>query len=160
MDFTTKWHKFKKKFKGPLQEVRGPLKDPERFQQLAGECNMYLVTAVQAPGHNLSTLLEAAKSKRDVKGVQIDFGNFEKALKISDQLIEMEPLRGIPWTLRAQALIGLERLSEALAACERAIQIDPSDPDKWALKGTVLRTDGKENEAAEADAKARELRMT
>lgn len=141
---------FKRKFDGPLQQpgVRQPLKNPEQFKAKAAECAMLLFRAAEA---SITTTDELHVS------IQINADYHERALRIADELVEMEPLRGIPWTLRAQALAGLGRPSEALASCERAVEIDPSDPAKWRLKSALLQVLGKAAEAEEAKKKAEEL---
>jgi len=119
---------------------------------------LLLATALQAPGMNFAALISAAQAGRHVEGVQFHPENVERALKITDELIKMEPLRGIPWNLRAQAFFALGRFSEALAACERSIDIDPSDPAKWITKGRILRVMGQTADADAAEQKSQELR--
>jgi tetratricopeptide (TPR) repeat protein len=150
---------FKRKFDGPLQQpgVRRPIENPELFHTLVLSCQMLLITAIEAPGHSHAEMMAAVQEKRHVEGAEVSGGKLEKALKIADQLIEMEPLRAVPWMLRAQALTGLGRVAEALASVDRAIEIDPSDPAKWRAKCALLRATGDNGEAEQAEKRAKEL---
>lgn len=120
----------KRKFDGPIQAAgRPPIENREHFKAQTAKCHRALFT-----------------------------GEFEEALRVADDLVDREPLRGIPWLLRAQALGGLTRFEEALTCCERALEIDPSDPDKWELKGSILETLGRSPASLEARQRAKALR--
>ena len=148
---------FKRRFDGPLQKLRQPIKDPVRFHALSAECMLLLASAIQAPGKSMVDVVAALQEKRHIEGLDLHLENYVNALAIADELIKMEPLRGHPWTMRAQALVGLQRYAEALAACERAIEIDPSDPAKWREKSDILRAMGRPALAEQAEQRASEL---
>ena len=82
----------------------------------------------------------------------------EQALRIADHMVAMEPARAVPWLSRSLALSVLTRYSEALVAVEQAIEIDPSDPDKWDLKVSILRQLVRPRDADSADRVAKNLR--
>ena len=130
----------KRKFDSAIQKSRKPIQDPELFEQLKTEFMKYY-------GHLSQT--------RDLH----QFAEYaERALRVADKLVEMEPARAVPWTYRCLALGAMERFSDALVANEQAIEIDPSDPDKWDLRASILKTLGRKREAAKAVKQARKLR--
>ena len=120
---------FDRKFDGLLQKERGPIGDRERFNMLIGACMMHMRN-----------------------------GKLDDALKAADELVDMEPLRGIPWTCRAQALALDGQFSQAIAACQRAVDIDPSDPEKWELLATMYDLKGSGSEAVAVRKRVQELR--
>lgn len=140
------WPWKKRAFDSSIQESRRPVQDPDRFNQLQTEFMKYygqlLSAAVGSSTMSLSRHAEEA----------------EKALRIADELVDMEPSRAVPWTFRCLALGALLRYSEALVANDQAIAIDPSDPNKWDLRGSILTALGRKNETDKAANQARTLR--
>ncbi|MEM7012866.1 MAG: tetratricopeptide repeat protein, partial [Verrucomicrobiota bacterium] len=55
-------------------------------------------------------------------------GDHERCLEICDKMDEDEPTWDVAW-LRGHALMSLERYRDAKAAYERAIELNPDDPD-------------------------------
>ena len=133
---------FKRKFDSSIQKNREPIKDPESFNRLHSEFTQHYGKYMQ----------DLVKSSLNTQAAQ-------KALEIADKMIKMEPNRGIPWTCRCLALGALARYSDALEANKHAIEIDPSDPDKWDLHSNILKSLGKTDESQKAAKKANELRQ-
>lgn len=52
----------------------------------------------------------------------------------------------------------LGKLEDAVVALDRAIEINPNDPDVWYNKSNALRLLGRTREAYEAQVKAKELK--
>lgn len=149
----------KRKFDGPLQKegAREPIKDPVIFNMLVVTCQTLFIKAAQ----DIEKLKNSTGVKEEIeensKEIQTILDNYEQILKYTDELIEMEPLRGVPWMFRAQALANLGRLNEALECCERSIEIDPSDPNKWQIKSMIYTYLGNKVEAVAASKRAKEL---
>ncbi len=85
-------------------------------------------------------------------------GDTDKALILADEAIKMEPLRGMPWMVKAQAHALKGDVAKGIDAMDRAIEIDPSDPDKWDLKATFLLMMQRGEESRKCSQKAGELR--
>lgn len=122
---------WKRKFDSPTQKSRGAFKNREKFSEFLAEFSKYMNPPNIDPA---------------------------KALKVTDELIRMEPQRAVPWMLRCQALGVLGRFNEALTAIDHAIEIDPSDPEKWLLRATILRSMNRTAEATEAEKQAQRMR--
>jgi predicted Zn-dependent protease len=120
---------FRRKFDSDIQKARSPIKNPERF-------------------HAWSAAAQIAMLR----------GDPEQVIALTDQMTAEEPDRALPWTIRAQALLALHRLHDAIGAAEQAIRIDPSDPGKWELMAAFLRLDGRDLEAAECDREGARLK--
>src|SRR5690606_17281144 len=67
---------------------------------------------------------------------------WEPALAHLDALLALDGTN--PWAhfARARALLGLDRLDDALAALHRSRDLDPSDPGLYELEATILRARG------------------
>jgi tetratricopeptide (TPR) repeat protein len=132
---------FKRKFDSSIQKNREPIKDPEGFKHLQFEFSLHW-------GKYMQDLMKLVDNSQEAIN----------ALEIADEMIKMEPRRGVPWTCRCIALGALKRFPEALEANKHAIEIDPSDPDKWDLHSNILKSLGKMDESKKAAKKAEELR--
>lgn len=130
-----------RKFDSAIQKTRTPLKDPVKFNQL-----------LQDYGQNIGRFLTDLQQHK-----RMNEPAASRALEIAQELTEMEPQRGVPWSCKCQALFSLGRLSEAVEANKRPLDIDPSDPDKWLLHGNMLNAIGRTEEAAVAFKRAKEL---
>ncbi len=64
------------------------------------------------------------------------------------------------WSNRAASLVSLGKPEEALAACEQALRLDPSDASAWANKGNALRKLQRYAEALDAYEQALRLDPT
>jgi tetratricopeptide (TPR) repeat protein len=135
-------YKAERKFDSTVQKHRPPIKDPMVFDLLDSQFMMLW--------ESISNSMKSGK-KFDQKVA-------ESALEIADRLVEMEPLRALPWVNKSWILAALGRCEESLEANHLAIEIDPSDPEKWAFRETILRVVGRISEADEAAARAKELR--
>ncbi len=60
----------------------------------------------------------------------------------------------------AQALLNLNRIDEAIKAYDKLLELDPSNPDAWAKRGTATESKGKYEEAKQYFEKALELKPT
>jgi len=132
----------KRKFDSAIQKNRRPIKDPEKFNNLLREFAQ-----------------QFGKYKIDLRNKKINTSAINSALKIAEKLTKMEPLRAVPWTNKSLALSALERYPEALEANCRALEIDPSDPDKWEMQANILITIGKSKEAETALKRAIQLKQ-
>ncbi|XP_068644877.1 protein SGT1 homolog [Aristolochia californica] len=63
--------------------------------------------------------------------------NFELAIDLYSQALEMDPKKGDLFADRAQANIKLRNYTEAVADANRAIELDPSMPKAYLRKGTA-----------------------
>ncbi len=133
---------FKRKFDSVIQKERPPIKDRQKFDQLHGEFCIYFY----------------GKYMKALRNETIDRSAAIKALEIAEKLTTMEPQRAIPWTDKCLALGALGRYHEALEANRHALEIDPSDSDKWLLQGNIFITIGKKQEAMQAFKRAKELK--
>jgi len=133
---------FKRKFDSTIQKNRPPIKNRQKFDQLQSKFCQYLY----------------GKYMTALRNGTIDRSAVIKALEIAEELTGMEPQRAVPWTDKCLALSALERYHEALEANKRALEIDPSDPDKWELQGNLLKTLGRLREAMQAIERAKELK--
>jgi Flp pilus assembly protein TadD len=88
----------------------------------------------------------------------IDVGALERYARLSERAIRVEPHRAAPWMVKAQAHALEGHTEQALQSIDRAISIDPSDPDKFELKASFLSRAGRANEAATCSREARRLR--
>lgn len=131
----------KRKFDSSIQKSRRPMKDPDRVRRLIAEFAR-----------------EYGKYMRDLYDGRVNTAAIDRALQIAEQLTEMEPQRAVPWTNKCLALSALDRHEEALAANTHALEIDPSDPDKWALQANILMLLGRRREADQARKRANELK--
>ncbi len=64
------------------------------------------------------------------------------------------------WSNKGRALLDLQRYSEALPVCERALKLDPKYAMAWNNKANTLERMGRTAEAQQARQKARELGYT
>ncbi|HEX6372899.1 MAG TPA: tetratricopeptide repeat protein [Longimicrobium sp.] len=120
---------FRRKFDSDVQKVRGPLKNPALF----------------------NARMSAAQ-------VAVLHGDPEQAIALTGEMIADDPDRALPWTIKAQALLAMHRVSDAIGAMEQAIRIDPSDPGKWEMMAACLRLDSRDREAAECEHEAARLK--
>jgi tetratricopeptide (TPR) repeat protein len=130
-----------RKFDSAIQKTRKPIEDPVKFNQLMQEYAQSIGTYMMELQQRRTENVAAAK----------------RALEIAEELTEMEPQRGVPWSCKCQALYLLNRLPEAVETNKRALEIDPSDPEKWLLQGNMLTALGRTREAEAAFQRAKEL---
>lgn len=84
-------------------------------------------------------------------------GDSETALKLLDQVLELNPDHPEAYTFRARILYADDRLDEALAAAERARKVAPYDPQPWYFSMRILYDLGREEEALSAETRWKEL---
>ncbi len=66
-------------------------------------------------------------------------GNFEGALPIGEEALRFDPSHAQTWETLGQALQGCDRLEEAMAAYQRAIELDPTRGfARWKLGGLLV----------------------
>ena len=134
--------KQKRKFDSAIQKNRPPIKDPTMFKVLEFQFQKLWLG-----------IFVAIK-----EGKKFNQKDAESALKIAYQLVKMEPLRGSPWVYKSWILSTFGRCDESLEANLHAIEIDPSDPDKWGFRASILRVVDRISEANEAEKRAKKLR--
>ncbi len=93
------------------------------------------------------------------KAVQFaDQGNYEETIKAFDRAAEIDPQNIYVWLSRGLVLSrNLSRYNESIDAYDRALQINPKDINAWNGKGDALKALGRNSEADESYAKAKEL---
>ena len=88
-------------------------------------------------------------------------GKYDESLSLYDQAIETEALEGpmLGWVLfaRADVLSKLDRDTDAVAAYDQVIALDPGNISVYTNKANALEKLGRDEEAEEMHAKAREL---
>ena len=85
-------------------------------------------------------------------------GDYRGAVWAFDNATSVDPSYEIAWKMNGVILASeLGRDDEANGAFDRALAINPDDPITWQAKGDVLKELGRQAEADEAYAKAREL---
>jgi len=78
----------------------------------------------------------ASDLERKAKEAFVD-DDFELAVELYTQAIELDPSSAILYADRAQAYIKLDSFTEAVADANKAIQLDPSMPKAYFRKGTA-----------------------
>jgi tetratricopeptide (TPR) repeat protein len=87
-------------------------------------------------------------------------GNYEEAVRAFDNATNIDPNYEIAWKMKGAILASeLHRYDEAVVAFDGALQVNPNDAQVWSLKGDALKAAGRQAEADEAYAKAKELGM-
>jgi tetratricopeptide (TPR) repeat protein len=85
-------------------------------------------------------------------------GNEEEAVNAFDNASKIDPKNVMAWRMKGILLAGgLQRYDDALRTYDAALNINPDDSTLWALKGETLKTMGRQAEADDAYAKAREM---
>ena len=84
-------------------------------------------------------------------------GELEEALTFSEQAIHARPDHGLVANNHCYLLVRLQRATEALPYCERALLLMPSSSAVRHSMATVLGALGRCAEAAEQDAESRRL---
>ncbi len=87
-----------------------------------------------------------------------DQGKYEDAVKALGNATDADPKNEMAWKVKGVLLWReLKKYNEAVDAFDKALQINPKDPLTWMNKGDALKALGRQAEADEAYAKAREL---
>lgn len=84
-------------------------------------------------------------------------GNWEKAVNLYTQAIDLAPDNAEYYKRRSVALYRLERYKEALRDDTKAIELDPSKPEYYDSRSITLHTMERYEEALQDDTKAIEL---
>ncbi len=85
-------------------------------------------------------------------------GNYEESVRAFDNATNVDPNYEMAWKMKGVILASeLGRNEEAVDAFDRALAINPDDPRTWQAKGDALKALGRQSEADEAYAKAKEL---
>lgn len=92
---------------------------------------------------SLSSLIQACRAA-------FDRGEYALVLELSALLCRAAPDRVEPWSVRAEALIALERPQEALPAYAMALERGPQDGDLWVRYGRALARCGQHQQALAA----------
>ncbi len=87
-------------------------------------------------------------------------GNYEESVRAFDNATSIDPNYEMAWKMKGVVLSSeLGKNEEAVDAFDRALAINPDDPRTWQAKGNALKALGRQSEADEAYAKAKELGM-
>ncbi len=85
-------------------------------------------------------------------------GKYEEAVNALGNATNADPKNEMAWKVEGVLLWReLKKYDEAVSAFDKALQINPKDPLTWMNKGDALKALGRQAEADEAYAKAREL---
>ena len=84
---------------------------------------------------------------RLLSAANADLERYADSLRWADRAVSVEPLAANSWHHRAAALLGLDRIDEAVAAARRAIELAPNDwTEHYLLGQTLERSPGGERE--------------
>ena len=92
--------------------------------------------------------------------VQIIRGNFEEALRLSDEAIAQNPTDADAHVARSLALASLGDNEAALASADMALTLDPASGAAYFARGTALLRMGEQKQARESFTKACDLGET
>lgn len=89
-----------------------------------------------------------------------NIGNYEESVRAFDNATSVDPNYEMAWKMKGVILASeLGRNEEAVEAFDRALAINPEDPLTWMALGDALKAMGRQVNADEAYAKAKELGM-
>jgi len=83
-------------------------------------------------------------------GILLGKGEYEEALKKSEEMIKVEENNAFAWVTKGIAMITLWKHEEALEAFSKSIELDPEDAHAWFGKGLALWVLDRPGEALEA----------
>jgi tetratricopeptide (TPR) repeat protein len=72
------------------------------------------------------------------------------AVRAYEDASRLDPEAPAPYKALVPLYLGLDRLDDALAACKKALDLDPGDYETWHLYGRQLRVHDRPKEAADA----------
>ncbi|WP_319580689.1 tetratricopeptide repeat protein [uncultured Methanospirillum sp.] len=76
-------------------------------------------------------------------------GNYEKALEMYDQVLQMEPAHAGAHHAKGNTYDLMGRYNEAISCYDSALECDPFNSETWYNKGVTLRKMGCDDESAE-----------
>ncbi len=76
------------------------------------------------------------------------------AVHAYEEAAHLDPEAAPPYKALVPLYLGLDRLDDALAACKKAVDLDPGDYETWHLYARQLRVHDRPREAADAFARA------
>ena len=93
------------------------------------------------------------------RGVALqDKEKYEEAIVCYDNAIKLNPKNSAaPRNNKGNSLYALEKYEEAITCHDETIRLNPEDPTAWYNKGIALKKLGRDEEAEQCFAKAREL---
>lgn len=94
--------------------------------------------AIDLLGRHLATHPDDARALRLLAIAHTDLDRHAEALHWADRAVSVEPLVAGGWHSRATALLGLDRVDEAIAAARRAVELDPDNWVEQYLLGRAL----------------------
>ena len=93
--------------------------------------------------------------------LRLSMGHAQAALPDLDRAILLDARHASAHAKRCAAKVALKRpAAEALADCEKALALDPSDPESWTIAAIVHRSLGQFEAAAASHRRALELRKS
>ena len=101
-------------------------------------------------GTGLLNLIDQAKT-------ELSLEHYQQALNLCDEGLKAETDNVEFWIIKSTALLGLQKIADALSAIGQAIYLNPSLAKAWYQKGKIYIASGEMNNALTAFQRAREL---
>jgi tetratricopeptide (TPR) repeat protein len=87
------------------------------------------------------------------KGIALyQLSRHEEALKYFELVCSHHPEHAAPWMMKSRIHMDWKQYDLALTEIDKAIEKSPQDPKAWEIRATILRAQGKDAEAQEAEA--------
>ena len=109
-----------------------------------------LLTAAQADASTASSATLQALAATDLARALVALNEGEAALTALETATTLEPTKGEAWLLKATLLRRLERLDEAQAAIERAVELAPTEAQVGLEAGVIAVLSGREDAARQS----------
>ena len=109
-----------------------------------------LLTAAQADASTASSATLQALAATDLARALVALNEGEAALTALKTATTLEPTKGEAWLLKATLLRRLERLDEAQAAIERAVELAPTEAQVGLEAGVIAVLSGREDAARQS----------
>jgi tetratricopeptide (TPR) repeat protein len=87
---------------------------------------------------NQNWIMEEINEKLELANSLFDEEKYQEAMVLYDQLIEESNLGADPFLMKAECLVNLGKLAEAVPWYDKALEIDDDNPITWNGKGNAL----------------------